>query len=72
MQSIQIPDASHPIWIFLRNATLVFALYLVLKYNYTTFDPVKDPRSIIIMAIIGLGFDSVKRMFAPPAKPTPE
>ncbi len=56
-----IPAADHPIWPVIRVVLLVVALGLCLKFNYTTFDPVKDPRAMLIMAILAGGVEYGKR-----------
>jgi hypothetical protein len=59
---MHIPEANHPVWPFLRTGLLVVTLLIVLTFNYSSgFDPVKDPRAVIIVAIIAGGFDFVKR-----------
>jgi len=58
---VTIPAASHPIWPTLRVALLVAALGLCFKFNYNEFDPIKDPRAMIIMAILAGGFEYAKR-----------
>ncbi len=66
---MNLPPADHPIWIFLRNSLLVVVLFMCFYFGYNSFDPIKDPRSIIIVVIAGLSFDIFKRFTAPPAAP---
>jgi hypothetical protein len=62
---MSIPDRDSPIWPALRIVSLLVALGLCLYFNYSTFDPVKDPRAMIIMAILAGGFELTKRYVAP-------
>jgi hypothetical protein len=61
---MEIPAASHPIWSILQVSLLVVALGLVLYFNYNTFDPVKDPRAMLIVAILAGGWEFGKRLLA--------
>lgn len=47
-------------WATLQIGLLVVALGLVLAFNYNTFDPVKDPRAMIIMAILSAAFEGIR------------
>lgn len=58
----------HPIWPVLRVLLLVVALGICLWANYDSFDPVKDPRAMLIMAILAGGFEYGKRSFTKHSK----
>jgi hypothetical protein len=60
-----IPDKDSPIWPIARVALLTITLGMCLYFNYQTFDPIKDPRAMLIMAILAGGFELTKRYVAP-------
>jgi len=62
---MNVPDKDSPFWPSLRVASLMVALGMCLYFNYSTFDPVKDPRAMLIMAILAGGFELTKRYVAP-------
>lgn len=61
---LNLPDKDHPVWPVARVSLLVVSLGLCLHYNYDTFDPVKDPRAMLIIALISGGFEVFKRYFS--------
>lgn len=65
---MNIPPNDSKIWIALRMASMLLVLWMCFHYNYNTFDPVKDPRAMLLISMGLLGFDAFKAGFAP--KPT--
>lgn len=61
---IHWPDKDHPVWPVARVGFIVVALGLCLHYNYNTFDPIKDPRAMLIMALLTGSFEFFKSMVA--------
>lgn len=61
---LNLPDKDHPVWPVVRVALIVVGLGLCLHYNYNSWDPVKDPRSMLIMALLAGGFEAFKRFFS--------
>lgn len=55
-------NPNHPLWPLLRQAIFVVALGMCLYFNYSTFDPIKDPRAMLIMALLGLGIEGGVRL----------
>lgn len=57
------PDADHPIWSLARQLILVITLGLFCVFNFdNTFDPEKDTRMMIGMAIIGLSSEALPKL----------
>lgn len=60
-----VPTVDSPFWPIARVVLLTISLGMCLYFNYSTFDPVKDPRAMILMAILASGFEVTKRYIAP-------
>jgi len=64
---MNLPAADHPVWPIIRNLIVLGTLGLCLAYGYSTFDPFKDIRSMLIVGLCLGGFDFLKKLVVPKA-----
>jgi len=66
---MNVPSNDSMVWPVIRMFFLMIMLGMCLAFNYNVpFDPIKDPRAMIILAILSLGFDYTKLAIAPNSK----
>jgi hypothetical protein len=60
----KFPHENHPIWILIRQLTLVVYVYILLCNNYNSWDNWLDPRMMVLYVLGGTSFDLLKKGLA--------